>query len=189
MCPLIYPAPGVGVPMNDVAQAMGPDALRVPAGPLPADPAADASLSPELQALKQEADHSLRLRYRPQAFCIVMPLQMPSHRLTGLRSKAALDIAGFRQLSLGSLNVNYPLWPEPSLLGGNRRQAMWSQLSIAKAVSELAGAFSGRLLQPGDGGYDEARRVHNGMVDKRPALIAQCAGTADVAEAVNLARI
>ena len=136
----------------------------------------------------QEADHSLRLRYRPQAFCIVMPRQMPSHRLTGLRSKAALDIAGFRQLSPGSLNVNYPLWPEPSLLGGNRRQAMWSELSIAKAVSELAGAFSGRLLQPGDGGYDEARRVHNGMVDKRPALIAQCAGTADVAEAVNLAR-
>ena len=38
MCPLIYPAPGIGVPMNDVVQAMGPDALRAPAGPLPADP-------------------------------------------------------------------------------------------------------------------------------------------------------
>src|SRR6516164_3920769 len=65
---------------------------------------------------------------------------------------------------------------------------MRSKLSIAEAVSGLAGAFSGRLLQPGDGGYDEARRVHNGMVDKRPALIAQCCGTADVCEAVNLAR-
>jgi len=61
-------------------------------------------------------------------------------------------------------------------------------LSIAKAVSGLAGTFSGRLLQPEDGGYDEARRVHNGMVDKRPAVIARCGGTADVAEAVNLAR-
>jgi len=65
---------------------------------------------------------------------------------------------------------------------------MRSELSIAEAVSGLAGAFSGRLLQPKDTGYDEARRVHNGMVDKRPALIAQCGGTADVAEAVNLAR-
>jgi choline dehydrogenase-like flavoprotein len=50
MCPVIYPAPGIGVPMNDVVQAMGPDALRAPAGPLPADPAGDASLSPELLA-------------------------------------------------------------------------------------------------------------------------------------------
>src|SRR5215468_4518504 len=65
---------------------------------------------------------------------------------------------------------------------------MRSELCIAEAVSGLAGAFSGRLLQPKDGGYDEARRVHNGMVDKRPSLIAQCSGTADVCEAVNLAR-
>jgi hypothetical protein len=36
------------------------------------------------------AHHSLRLRYRPQAFCMVMPLHMPSHRLAGLRSKAGL---------------------------------------------------------------------------------------------------
>jgi Resolvase, N terminal domain len=38
MCPLIYPAPGLGLTMNEVALAMGPDALRGPAGPLPADP-------------------------------------------------------------------------------------------------------------------------------------------------------
>src|SRR6266404_9357162 len=59
MCPLIYPAPGIGVPMNDVVLAMGPDALRGPAGPLPADSAADASLSPKLLALKQEAERRL----------------------------------------------------------------------------------------------------------------------------------
>ncbi|HJU15765.1 MAG TPA: GMC family oxidoreductase N-terminal domain-containing protein [Stellaceae bacterium] len=59
MCPLIYPAPGIGVPMNDVALAMGPDALRAPVGPLPADPAADADLSPELRALKQGAEQRL----------------------------------------------------------------------------------------------------------------------------------
>src|SRR6266849_5579476 len=59
MCPLIYPAPGIGVTMSEVALAMGPDALRAPAGPLPADPADDAKLSPELQALKQEAERRL----------------------------------------------------------------------------------------------------------------------------------
>ncbi|MGH7096227.1 MAG: GMC family oxidoreductase [Stellaceae bacterium] len=59
MCPLFYPAPGIGIAMNDVALAMGPDALRAPAGPLPADPADDATLSPELLALKQEAEKRL----------------------------------------------------------------------------------------------------------------------------------
>jgi FAD/FMN-containing dehydrogenase len=37
-------------------------------------------------------------------------------------------------------------------------------------------------------GYEEARKVHNGLVDKRPALIARCRGVADVVDAVNLAR-
>jgi choline dehydrogenase len=59
MCPLIYPAPGLGVTMNEVALAMGPDALRGPAGPLPADPAEDGKLSPELLALKQAAEQRL----------------------------------------------------------------------------------------------------------------------------------
>jgi FAD/FMN-containing dehydrogenase len=54
-------------------------------------------------------------------------------------------------------------------------------------ISALAG-FSGQLLGPGDDGYDEARRVHNALIDKRPALIARCLGTADVVAAVNIAR-
>src|SRR4051794_17962420 len=59
MCPLLYPAPGLGVTMNDIALAMGPEALRGPAGPLPTDPAEDANLSPELLALKQMAAQRL----------------------------------------------------------------------------------------------------------------------------------
>ena len=47
--------------------------------------------------------------------------------------------------------------------------------------------FSGRVYLPGDGGYDAARRVWNGMYDRRPALIASCAGEEDVATAVRLA--
>jgi FAD/FMN-containing dehydrogenase len=44
------------------------------------------------------------------------------------------------------------------------------------------------LLEPGDEGYDTARAVWNGMIDRRPALIARCTGTADVVEAVSFAR-
>src|SRR5262245_11069717 len=60
--------------------------------------------------------------------------------------------------------------------------------SVADATLKMASTFSGQLLKPADAGYDEARKVHNGFVDKRPALIAGCHGTADVVDAVNLGR-
>jgi hypothetical protein len=60
--------------------------------------------------------------------------------------------------------------------------------SLSQAVTKFAPTFGGQLLQPADSGYEEARRVHNGLVNKRPALIARCAGAADVVSAVNLAR-
>lgn len=53
---------------------------------------------------------------------------------------------------------------------------------------ELRAGFAGGLLEAGDVGYDDARRLHNGLIDKRPALIAQCRSTADVIAAVNLGR-
>jgi FAD/FMN-containing dehydrogenase len=55
-------------------------------------------------------------------------------------------------------------------------------------VNELASKFTGQLLQPTDADYEEARKVHNGLVNKRPLLIARCRGVADVVDAVNLAR-
>jgi FAD/FMN-containing dehydrogenase len=60
--------------------------------------------------------------------------------------------------------------------------------SVSAAVDELSVTFTGRLLKPTDPAYDEARRVHNGLIDKRPASIAQCRGTADIVDAVRLAR-
>jgi FAD/FMN-containing dehydrogenase len=48
--------------------------------------------------------------------------------------------------------------------------------------------FHGALITPGDAGYDQARRVWNGAVDRRPRLIARCTGTADVTAAVRYAR-
>lgn len=59
---------------------------------------------------------------------------------------------------------------------------------ISTALDELRSTFAGRLLQPADAGYDEARRVHNGLINKRPALIAQCRGLADIVDAIQLAR-
>lgn len=56
---LMFPAPGLGVSMASMGVAMGPDALRAPAGPLPADPADDASLPAELNGLKAEAERQL----------------------------------------------------------------------------------------------------------------------------------
>ena len=53
---------------------------------------------------------------------------------------------------------------------------------------ELMSRLRGQLVRPADDGYDKARLVWNGMVDKRPALIARCAGVADVITAVSFAR-
>jgi FAD/FMN-containing dehydrogenase len=60
--------------------------------------------------------------------------------------------------------------------------------SVASAAAELAATFAGELLKPSDVAYDDVRKVHNGLVDKRPALIARCRGVADVVNAVNLTR-
>jgi FAD/FMN-containing dehydrogenase len=60
--------------------------------------------------------------------------------------------------------------------------------SIAETVALAAPSFTGRLLQPPDPEYDDVRKVHNGLIDKRPAIIARCRGIADVVDAVRLAR-
>jgi hypothetical protein len=56
------------------------------------------------------------------------------------------------------------------------------------AVQDFKANLRGTLLQPADPDYDRARKVWNGMIDKRPALIARCAGAADVMQSVNFAR-
>src|SRR4030095_14696641 len=52
----------------------------------------------------------------------------------------------------------------------------------------LRAQLSGSVISPSDAAYDDARRVHNGMIDRRPALVARCHGTADVQAAVRFAR-
>ena len=55
-------------------------------------------------------------------------------------------------------------------------------------ISAFAGTLRGELIRTSDPGYDEARKLYNGMIDKRPLLIAQCVDVADVIAAVNFAR-
>jgi FAD/FMN-containing dehydrogenase len=55
-------------------------------------------------------------------------------------------------------------------------------------LDELAGRVSGRVLRPVDDGYDAARRVHNGLVDRAPAVIVRCQSAADVAAGMRFAR-
>ena len=55
-------------------------------------------------------------------------------------------------------------------------------------ISAFAGTLRGGLIRTSDPGYDEARKLYNAMIDKRPLLIAQCVDVADVIAAVNFAR-
>src|SRR5436190_14114380 len=57
-----------------------------------------------------------------------------------------------------------------------------------EARTELGGTFAGQLIGPDDSTYDEARKLFNAMIDKRPALVARCANPQDVAAVIDFAR-
>jgi FAD/FMN-containing dehydrogenase len=61
-------------------------------------------------------------------------------------------------------------------------------MSLQQAIQEFRGQFRGTVQEPGDGGYDEARKVYNAMIDRKPRLIAQCTDVADVMAAVRMAK-
>jgi FAD/FMN-containing dehydrogenase len=60
--------------------------------------------------------------------------------------------------------------------------------AASTARAELGGSFEGELIGPDDAGYDDARALFNAMIDKRPALLARCAGADDVARVIRFAR-
>src|SRR5262249_37866284 len=57
-----------------------------------------------------------------------------------------------------------------------------------QTISEFGARLRGDLIQPHDASYEEARKVYNAMIDKRPAFIARCVDVADVMTAVNFGR-
>ena len=56
------------------------------------------------------------------------------------------------------------------------------------AATEFRASIRGQLLFPGEPAYEEARKIHNAMIDRHPAMIVRCAGVADVISSVKLAR-
>src|SRR5437899_12543673 len=56
------------------------------------------------------------------------------------------------------------------------------------SIADFKANLRGQLIQPGDNDYDDAREVYNGMIHKKPRLIARCAAVADVIRSVNFAR-
>ena len=61
-------------------------------------------------------------------------------------------------------------------------------MTLETNIEKLKAGLRGALIRPGDEGYDAARKVYNGMIDKHPAFIAQCVDVADVIAAVNFGR-
>ena len=58
----------------------------------------------------------------------------------------------------------------------------------ATTIEQFQGRLRGELLSPGHDHYESARKIHNGMIDRHPALIVRCAGVADVMTAVAFAQ-
>jgi FAD/FMN-containing dehydrogenase len=59
---------------------------------------------------------------------------------------------------------------------------------MAHPLGQLSARFTGQLVHPPDRAYDDLRRVHNGLIDRRPAIVARCRSAQDVAEIVKFAR-
>src|SRR5215213_5615778 len=71
---------------------------------------------------------------------------------------------------------------------GGKYSQRGSVMLTSSAVEDLKSGFRGKLIVPADPQYESARRVFNAAIDRRPALIAQCAGAEDVILAVKFAR-
>jgi len=104
---LMFSAPGLGVSMAAMGVAMGPDALRAPAGPLPADPADDASLPPELAGLKAEAERQVGEWFTTGSGLVSSSLYEASAWLsTGLGDPHTHDA----QIALFNCGYNADIW-------------------------------------------------------------------------------
>lgn len=78
--------------------------------------------------------------------------------------------------------------PSGARTTSSRPAAMTAQKLVPGVVDQLGSRFAGEIVLPQDAAYEDARRVWNGMVDRRPVLIARCTDADDVAAAIGVAR-
>jgi len=103
---------------------------------------------------------------------------------TTLAASASASLLPHRALAEGRWQVAPQVPPDlPAVTGAGERITL-----RGRDVADLAARLRGRLLLPGAQGYEEARQILNPSFDKRPALIAQVTGVADVRAAVDFAR-
>ncbi len=98
---------------------------------------------------------------------------------SALATVCAATIPFSRSLAAASLIAN-----ELSAVTGDGRRIALTR----SEVDDFRAGLRGQLVLPGQAGYDEARKIWNGMFDRKPALIARCAGAADVMRSVDFAR-
>src|SRR5207248_4102864 len=84
-------------------------------------------------------------------------------------------------MGFGSRQLRIGLGSLSRKIGGEGDMAVMTVVDIKKAIR-------GGVIQPGDPDYEEARKVYNAMIDKRPAMIARCLDAADVITALAYAR-
>lgn len=101
---------------------------------------------------------------------------------SSLAAAAALSVP--RRDAMAALFQPLPRLQDVDAITGDGKQVTLS----ARAIADLRAALRGRVLLAADAGYDDARRILNPSFDKRPALIAQVTGTADIRTAINFAR-
>lgn len=91
---------------------------------------------------------------------------------------------------IGDWVLSSPRLPD-SVARGHQKRGMMAYATTMlddPLVDELRADFAGSLIGPNDAEYESARRVHNGMIDKHPSLIARCTGVADVRAALDFGR-
>lgn len=81
----------------------------------------------------------------------------------------------------------------PAGLVASRYQPLQSKekvlpMSLTTATDDIRARLGGEVILPADPGYDDARALHNAMIDKRPAVIVRCRSASDVAGALEFAR-
>ncbi|HNP35975.1 MAG TPA: BBE domain-containing protein [Woeseiaceae bacterium] len=93
-----------------------------------------------------------------------------------------------RELLVGAAGAGgMALIPAPAMSFAQAAASGGGKPGNAK-LAPLAELLRGKLITPDNAGYDEARQLWNGMIDKRPAAIARCSGAADVMNVINFAR-